>query len=372
MNANNINTDNFNMVRHATEPWTLFIPVHQALQWHDDMLWYRSRIQHDNGDIVSMGFPKFFNLGEREIDHQLLTSVCNPNTRGSLVQYSNKRDGSLIIRSNYGGKIIIRTRGSFDIGLPDICKEELKNLYTKSMLDPSQGQEISFLYEYTSPNNQIIVPYDKPQLVCVGAINHAYRPYVMTASEVQSQYPDMAQEFNAVEFFSFDSIHDLLEWVENKIDVHPEGIVVRINSRLIKLKNSDYLRKHYLSYSLPDKTFHARCLENSLFDENQFDQLQRIFDADYETSLCLKPRYNEYCNILRNIQESFYKAKILLDAIKNKSRKEIALLYKGHELFNIIMMILDKNTNKLNILICRQFNLDQGLKIDCEKLGFIF
>lgn len=353
---------NFHFIRHESEPWTLIVPIHQAVEWHKPMLWYRSRIEHDDGRIVSMGFPKFFNLGERQTDQALVKSACENK---EPVYYSDKRDGSLLIRSVFDGQLIVRTRGSFSVGLDEVCQRQIKECAPKNFYDPQYGEGISFLYEFTSPDNSIVVPYEKPALTLIGAVDHRYEPRIMTTQEFLHEASCLGPSATNPEVSRFfNSIEDLIAWVNNQITLYPEGVVLRVGSQLVKLKNSDYLNKHRLKYYMKDKELRYICIQNNLQTSEQFAELPSMLQVDWEIAQVLEERYQQYVAEIEQLLRQFQKARQL--AGKAKTKKQAAATYKGHKLFNLIMSIMDGSPKKAHKWVLRQLGLPLHTNVGAE------
>ena len=137
--------------------------------WNPDNLHFRSRVESLDGETVSQGFKKFMNLGQGpdgvRVDTAAVVAAC---ARGDAVA-TLKIDGSLIVRSVYQGRIILRTRGSFGYEHQDNAFEIEKcaQRYPR-LLDPSYRTDSSLLLEWVSPTNVIIFKYDQAELVLDG------------------------------------------------------------------------------------------------------------------------------------------------------------------------------------------------------------
>lgn len=385
-----INENNFHFIRHETEPWTLIVPIHQAVEWHGKMVWYRSRVEHDDGRIVSMGFPKFFNLGERQDDKGAVRRACE---KDGQIRYTDKRDGSLIIRSVFDGKVIVRTRGSFSIGLDKKCEEQLFECAPKNFLDSSWGANYSILYEFTSPDNTIVVPYKSPNLTCLGAVHHEYDPILLSSTETSALFPDAAIDWVNWTEATVDSIQDIIDLVEmyagmpsdnpeeRHVERHPEGIVLEIGGRRVKVKNSDYLNKHRLKYYLKDKELRYLCLQHGIQTSDQFDELTQVLKVDWEVAQVLQERFEQYVAELSACKNKLAEWKVY--DLSTVSRKEIAQKYQKHPDFALIMILMDNNVRKLHMWVMRNLQLpvqaseDASLKFTNEiseklsEMGFM-
>jgi hypothetical protein len=81
-------------------------PVDMGCQWDSSNLIFRSSVWDSEGNLVSAGFKKFFNLFEKP--------ELSPGVEElSDAEIIEKIDGSCLIISRYKDRLIIRTRGTF-------------------------------------------------------------------------------------------------------------------------------------------------------------------------------------------------------------------------------------------------------------------
>jgi len=239
----------------------LITPSHSAAvgnaAWSRDNLWWRSRVETVKGELVSQGFGKFFNLGMGPLDLNIgLADVAKAVDRGDALA-TLKLDGSLLIRSVYKGKVILRTRGSFTYEHLDNAfeMEEFKRKYPL-LFDPIFAYNYSLLLEWVSPNNVIVIKYPEPELVIVGAVDHRTMSYVR-AEELKAfaEMTDMT-DMKMVDFFPLTKKgwEDLYANLDSNHEV--EGYVIRLNNeqRLVKVKCAPYLTKHSLKSRLDSET----------------------------------------------------------------------------------------------------------------------
>lgn len=147
----------------------LIQPKRIGVTWTDENARFRSVIvrQSDN-HVISQGFRKFVNFHE--------TPAFEPWDPAWPIEARHKIDGSLLIVSKYKGELIVRTRGSVD------CKKmanyaEIPALIEKHPLAFDnirlRQEKSSFLYEWTSPSNIIVLREDdKPTLRLIGVVDH--------------------------------------------------------------------------------------------------------------------------------------------------------------------------------------------------------
>ena len=156
---NDINRDEFIVkdVIIANECCYLVTPKHIGTKWTRDNLIFRSSIWNSNGELISAGFKKFFNYHEQpDLEYQ-------PTDLKGCTSVE-KLDGSLLIVSKYKGEMIYRTRGtntvvnmenSYEIPL---LVEKYKKFF-KSNIWYSDTTEWSYLFEWITPTNKIVINY---------------------------------------------------------------------------------------------------------------------------------------------------------------------------------------------------------------------
>ena len=156
---NDINRDEFIVkdVIIANECCYLVTPKHIGTKWTRDNLIFRSSIWNSNGELISAGFKNFFNYQEQpDLEYQ-------PTDLKGCTSVE-KLDGSLLIVSKYKGEMIYRTRGtntvvnmenSYEIPL---LVEKYKKFF-KSNIWYSDTTEWSYLFEWITPTNKIVINY---------------------------------------------------------------------------------------------------------------------------------------------------------------------------------------------------------------------
>lgn len=120
---------------------------------------------YPSGKIAARPFFKFFNINEREETQANNVDWTKPYT------IMEKRDGSMIHPMLIGNEV----RWMSKMGLTSVSKqvEEYieKNLKYNDFATWCIKQNTTPIFEYTSPNNKIVVHYDKDDLVLL-AVRH--------------------------------------------------------------------------------------------------------------------------------------------------------------------------------------------------------
>lgn len=194
------------------------------------------------GEIVARPWEKFFNLGERllEIDFN------------APVEVTDKMDGSLgILYRGLDGKTAIATRGSFAseqaIHATALWDEEYAMYHdSNEVID-----EYTFLFEIIYPENRIVCNYgDMDDLVLLGAV-HKQQGYYLGPLQSSGLLGWMGPVTETFDFENFGAVIGGM-YREGK-----EGIVVRSGSKMVKIKQPDYVELHRIVTNLSPRTIWA-------------------------------------------------------------------------------------------------------------------
>jgi hypothetical protein len=246
----------------------LVFPQHIGATWTRDNKVFRSSVWNANGELISAGFPKFTNWGEKPEVFPLPDSL-----KGATVM--EKLDGSLLIVSKYKGQIILRTRGTIDATELDNGHElELfkQTILPKiASLDSANTWEVSYLFEWVSPNQKIILNYgDQPDWYLVGVIGHTH--YQLLSQEaLDSLAKDLGLKRPAT--YTFTDAEDLLANVDQWKG--KEGVCVYHNGdqSIHKVKSAWYLMLHHM--------------------KSEFSSYEKVMDAWFGMG---KPDYQTFYN----------------------------------------------------------------------------
>ena len=184
-----------------------------------------------DGRLIARPFHKFFNLGEKEQPENI--DLSEPH----VVQ--EKRDGSMVHPCLLDGALVFMTRKGktdhADLALShaspavlDLCAHLLEGGITP-------------MFEFTSPQNRVVVAYERPEIVLLAArdmTSGAYLPF----TELQA----LATRFAIPLVQSHGAISDLPRFVETARGLEgEEGYVIAFDSgHRIKLKADAYVLRH--------------------------------------------------------------------------------------------------------------------------------
>lgn len=224
-------------------------PVHVGCKWTQANKHFRSSLWNSEGELISAGFPKFTNWGENPENFPVPTSL-----RGSKIM--EKLDGSLLIVSKYHGQFIARTRGTTDARNLEKNGHEIEifNSTILPKIEEFYGQgagaewNCSFLFEWTSPLQRIVLNYgEQPEWCLVGIILHGN--YHLQGQEYLD-YVASVLEVKRPAVYDFPDIEALLANVE--VWRGKEGVCVYSDhdQTIHKVKSAWYLALHHMKSEL--------------------------------------------------------------------------------------------------------------------------
>lgn len=266
----------------------LVMPVPGKTQFSDTERRWRSVILDPDGRIVSAGFPKFHGWGEHSGDTSRLRQALG---RGEDdVWFSEKRDGSLVIRSVIAGEVVLRTRGMLDAGetLSPLIDAHVRATMPQ-LLDPRLMPEASLLFEFTSPEHPIVVPYPTTELTLIGASDHAWPPRLAARPDLEA----LAAETGVPLVESHDLPRDPRELREAVRSLTgSEGVVVRCNGgqTLVKLKSAEYLAAHSTRFSFTPERVRSFAADYGVQSEDDF--VRQLIDEGVPPHLAEAMRAN--------------------------------------------------------------------------------
>jgi len=263
--------------------------------------------QSDGVELVSLPFPKFFNLNENPFTTDLNLQ--------EIVEVSVKMDGSLISSFMNNGKLCLKSKGSLH---SDQAKQATELLYSEKYdvlrreIDKFESQGYTVIMEYCSPSNRIVIGYQEDSLTILGIRSRLNGQFIhvqeLEGTDVATFWTDIVYTEQVAEF------------VNEASDVTGiEGYVCRLpNGTIFKVKGLEYVTQHRAKDSInSDRRLYEAVLAEatddlrSLFHDDAF-VINRITE--------MEQRVDQMYNHLVDTVERFY--------VRNKDmdRKTFALL----------------------------------------------
>lgn len=268
--------------------------------------------------ILSAGFPKFTNWLEKPDIFPVPSQI-------SECQILTKLDGSLLCISKYKDEFIIRTRGSCNV---DKClnKHEIdlfKLKYPKFFNSILDGY--TYLTEWVSPLQRIVLNYNEPDIYLIGIINNSDYSLIQQY-ELDILASDMLLKRPETHLFS--SFDDLFKSLEDKKNFEGYCIYSNNGQSIHKVKTDDYLIKHRFKSNLNyENMVDYFLIRTDLSIESILADIEKEVDFECATQarVFLK-EISERHDRLRFLMDSMRKE---LSSVKNGPRKELALFIQG-------------------------------------------
>ena len=249
-----INRDEFTVSERQTPAGLLWLvcPKKNKMKWSPGEEHLRSLLCRADGRVVSSGFPKFCNYGERP-DLDALTDEAIASGRCT---FTEKLDGSLIIRSVIDGVVAWRTRGSHEMGIftdrvMAIVRERHPALLSPLVADGALGM----LFEFSCPTNVIVLRYGESTLTLLGAVGAdglvyaaAEMPRLGVPSVASRDLPSTTAEARAA-VASWNDAEGVVAWCRL-----PDG-----GHHLAKMKSARYIAMHAFKSHITEAKVWAYC-----------------------------------------------------------------------------------------------------------------
>jgi hypothetical protein len=287
--------------------YTFIHPKKTKWNWSEDELPLRSAVVDGRGLVVSSGWPKFFNAGERPTDDARLEAALHS---GEEVFFTEKLDGTLIIRSVLpDGRVIFRTRGTWDGGNFGPLARAIAAARYPALLDPALMPEWSLLFEYVGPANLIVIAYAQEDLWFLGAVRHA-DTHLMPVGQLQA----FAREHSLQPVPLVELPRDLKglqqavrDWGDR------EGVVVRLQrgQLLIKVKSARYLALHAMRANMSYALIVEYARNAEVKTEEELEAGLRELGYDYELCQIAKGHFRSYLEHLARCEAALTAARQL-------------------------------------------------------------
>lgn len=276
--------------------YTLITPLRGKETWKLDELHLRSVMVDADGCVVSTGFPKFFNYGEQPThDAEFEAAV-----RRDDVSFPEKMDGSLIIIDEIDGRINVRTRGQTNLGtwegaITKLIHAKYPDLAEVLKLGHPMLTTHSLLLEYVSPDNNIVLRYEQPELYFLALVDKAtLRPAWTTSARTFSWQLGLPRPGHHVLPTDPEAVHAAVRRWSGK-----EGVVACFRSgagdpMMLKIKAEEYLALHTFRGHLSPRRVTIACFLADVCREEEAYEKLAPFGFDYEAARFSIPTIREY------------------------------------------------------------------------------
>lgn len=303
------------------------------------LLMARGLVLDEDGNIVARGFDKFFN--EYELENRCeVDENGNPiegkkrfsekfikerSTMGDikdsdLVTVTEKRDGSLILVSTYDNDFICATSSKANKMSPliTIAYDHFKD--KKDLYNYLIDNHKTLAFEFTAPNNQVLIFYDKPEFTLLAEIdnNTGKRSSRTTLENLGKNYNLKLVEEQTLTYGELKKLLKTSEDIEGFVTENKYGNLIKLKTDYY-MKNSKIFTPIFLS------------LERGISKEG----IDSIFKAYYDGSiddLLAFENQNTYLrenrvigNLVDKIIRKYDEVEALGEKCKDWSFKEIGI-----------------------------------------------
>lgn len=281
-------------------------------EWTDEERVCRGLVLDDEGNVVALPFPKFFNYSEHERD--LYEQLLDGN-----MMVEDKADGSLGICFFHKGEWWVTTHGSLDSEQGIIATTMLRDMIEFNKSGETMKVDLTYLAEIIYPENRIVTDYgDDRYLVFLAA----YDRVLLEECKVNSaMYHHAARVGFKGNKRNRGSLDEILRFCAESKTLHEGFVVVCSNGDRIKFKSATYLMAHKARFALTPKYIRELMLHDRDALKDFKKALPNEFMVDVDDIINTLDDY-VFQNVLNHF--SFYGGVIeVLDGIINKVWHEI-------------------------------------------------
>lgn len=155
-------------------PLFTFKYAHSGVDFRDpEVRNSRGLTLNQDGEIVTIGFEKFFNYKQLEEYEQYDDNFKDTYSRVApkdTYKVWEKLDGTFIALGLDGDRFVSATSSSTKTDFSKNAQDYFESLSTADALKTYMKENnLSLFFEYTSPRNQIVIPYQKEKYTLIGA-----------------------------------------------------------------------------------------------------------------------------------------------------------------------------------------------------------
>ena len=272
-----------------------------------------------DGKIICRPLHKFFNIGEREE-----TQVGNVDW-SQVARLMDKRDGSMITSVLLNGQIVCKTKKSFETDQAMRATQYINfhaNFHQFAMYCASINCTPTF--EWTSPNDRIVLKYSSDELVLTHVRNNITGEYILDIESLSGYFKIPTVE--DLTPFTFD-----IQWLlkRAKEEEQKEGYVIQFNDgNMVKLKTPWYINLHHSVTFTRERDIAKMVVDETLDDFKSY--LTSIGESLAKVH-AIENRVLTTVNTTRKTVEDFVKEH------HHDDRKTFVEVAKTNPLFGLIM-----------------------------------
>lgn len=239
--------------------------VSDAELWNDPMARECRGITYDaNGNCVGAPFHKFFNVGERpETQPSVLMGLDD-----SGFVCLDKRDGSMVHPVLVGDEVMFKSKKSFfsDVALyaHDCLTEDMENFIRVCLKNG-----MSPIFEYTSPQNRVVLDYGDAKLTLLAIRSHQFGAY-LNRPGMEMMVAKAGLDVDSIVPSVDMTIRQAIEEIPAMENI--EGVVLANYStgQMYKIKTQWYLNLHHARTDLRERDVAKMVVDETVDDLKSF------------------------------------------------------------------------------------------------------
>jgi len=269
------------------------------------------------GNIMSRPFHKFFNVNEREETQTHLIDMSQPHV------IMEKMDGSMIRPILVDGYLRLATK----MGVTEVAMQAESWLaahshteHLKQWLRWCMGIDVTPIFEWVSPFNQIVLAYEEADLVLLAMRDNETGEYHM---------PD-ACPFNTVQQYGSVS-GNLTDYIARQRGAEGrEGDIIRFaDGHMVKVKNDWYVRIH----KTMDKIRYDRHIVELILNEEVDDAIPMLPQHEANRVREFERRFAERLHSLVESYERYYNTVVASGLDRKRYAQEWMPTIKNNDSF---------------------------------------
>lgn len=296
---------------HPTLPLIIwnYTPKTQYEQFWDEVtLICRGLVTDTDGNIISRGFPKFFNIEETK------------HTPTNDFDVFEKLDGQYIGVFWYEGEMVVNSRGSFTSPYAIEAKRILEEKHIDFISSAIKG--LTYCFELLG-FEQIVVSYPKIDLILTGIFNNFGTDWFCEVSD--ELYVPIVKKYSGLDYRNIKQ----LNWKNS------EGFVVRFsNGQRCKIKFEDYVKLHRQMTNLSTTSIWEALMNGRPVSSILSDVPDEFYDKVHKYESELRLNYS----IAESVSKDAF-SKISIHGYNTRS--EFATIAKIYQNTSILFAMLD-------------------------------
>lgn len=329
---------------HPTLPlysWSYSRTCQFAQDWDELTLLCRGLVTDEEGNVVALPFPKFFNWEE------------NRHEGTSDFELYKKLDGTLGILFNYEGEWVFKTKKSFDSEYVYFFRDHFFENHSSSL--PLLDENVTYLFELIHPNFRVVVDYEgMERIILIGAFDRISGNEI-PMQDLQVGYQD---HFHYVKRYEYLEGKDL-SFLKGLNAENEEGFVLRFsNGQRCKIKFKDYVQLHSLFTNTSNQLVWEMAKEGREFDEATLDKIPDELYAWIEETR--NELLHTFQSILQTHQIEYTRIRDLNLSSRKEFAQEVVRVSKKKNLYPWILFGMEDGNdyqNKLWLRLKPEFKL---------------